>query len=121
MDLSPLLNPGSIAIVGATSDPKRLGGGTVLRFLKQHGYKGRVLPVNPNYNDLLGHRCYRSLADIETPVDVAVFAVPAKQVVQSIRSVTVDHVIITLILSSGFGELYAEGAQHVCELLAPLR
>jgi acetate---CoA ligase (ADP-forming) len=121
MDLSPLLNPGSIAIVGATSDPKRLGGGTVLRFLKQHGYKGRVLPVNPNYDDLLGHRCYRSLADIEMPVDVAVFAVPAKQVVESIRAVPVGHVRVALVLTSGFGELDAEGAQLERELLDAAR
>jgi acyl-CoA synthetase (NDP forming) len=121
MDLSPLLNPGSIAIVGATSDPKRLGGGTVLRFLKQHGYKGRVLPVNPNYDDLLGHRCYRSLADIEMPVDVAVFAVPAKQVVESIRAVPVGHVRFALVLTSGFGELDAEGAQLERELLDAAR
>ncbi|MET0538440.1 MAG: acetate--CoA ligase family protein [Xanthobacteraceae bacterium] len=121
MDLSPLLNPGSIAIVGATSDPKRLGGGTVLRFLNKHGYKGRVLPVNPNYDDLLGHRCYRSLADIEMQVDVAVFAVPAKQVVESIRAVPVGHVRVALVLTSGFGELDAEGAQLERELLDAAR
>jgi acetyltransferase len=121
MDLSRLLNPASIAIVGATSDPKRLGGGTVLRFLKQHGYNGTLLPVNPNYDDLLGHRCYRSLADIETPVDVAVFAVPAKQVVESIRAVPVDHVKVALVLTSGFGELDAEGGILERDLLEAAR
>jgi acetate---CoA ligase (ADP-forming) len=121
MDLSRLLNPASIAIVGATSDPKRLGGGTVLRFLKQHGYTGKILPINPNYDHLLGHRCYRSLSDIDTPVDVAVFAVPAKQVVESLRAVPVDHVKVALILTSGFGELDAQGAQLERELLDAAR
>jgi acetyltransferase len=121
MDLAPLLNPGSIAIVGATNDPKRLGGGTVLRFLKQHGYKGRLLPVNPNYDDLLGLRCYRSLADIEVPIDLAVFAVPAQQVVDSIRAAPANHVRVAVVLTSGFGELDAEGAQLERELVGAAR
>jgi len=121
MGLAPLLNPGSIAIVGATNDPKRLGGGTVLRFLKQHGYKGRLLPVNPNYDELLGLRCYRSLADIEMPVDLAVFAVPARQVVDSIRAVPANHVKVAVVLTSGFGELDAEGAQLERELVGAAR
>jgi len=121
MDLAPLLNPGSIAIVGATNDPKRLGGGTVLRFLKQHGYKGRLLPVNPNYDDLLGLRCYRALADIEVPVDLAVFAVPARQVVDSIRAVPANHVKVAVVLTSGFGELDAEGVQLERELVGAAR
>jgi acetyltransferase len=121
MDLAPLLNPGSIAIVGATNDAKRLGGGTVLRFLKQHGYKGTLLPVNPNYDDLLGLRCYRSLADIEVPIDLAVFAVPAQQVVDSIRAVPANHVKVAVVLTSGFGELDAEGAQLERELVGAAR
>lgn len=57
MDLSSLFNPPSIAIVGANNDTQRLGGGIVLQFLQQHGYAGRILPVNPKYETLLGHRC----------------------------------------------------------------
>src|SRR5579862_4323253 len=101
MDLSSLLNPSSIAIVGANNDSQRLGGGIVLRFLQQHGYAGRVLPVNPKYEEVQGLRCFSSLTEIEIPVDVAVFAVPAKQVVEAIREVPAGRVKFALVLTSG--------------------
>lgn len=121
MDLSALLHPRSIAIVGANSDTQRLGGGTVLRFMQQHGYKGDILPVNPKHDSLLGYRCYPSLADIQEPVDVAVFVVPAKHVVQAIEEVPTGHVKVALVLTSGFGELDEEGARLERQLVEVAR
>jgi acyl-CoA synthetase (NDP forming) len=121
VDLSALLSPRSIAVVGANNDTQRLGGGLVLRFLQQHGYKGKILPVNPRYEDLLGYRCYRSLAEIETPIDVAVFVVPAKHLVEAITEVPAGRVKVALVLTSGFGELDAEGARLERELLQAAR
>jgi acyl-CoA synthetase (NDP forming) len=117
VNLSALLNPSSIAIVGATNDVQRMGAGIVLKFLEQHGYKGRILPVNPKYDNLRGHRCYRSLAEIEPQVDLAVFAIPAKRVVEAIREVPVGHVKVALVLTSGFSELDEQGAQLERELV----
>lgn len=111
MDLSALLHPRSIAIVGANNDTQRMGGGTVLRFMQRHGYKGDILPVNPKHDSLLGLPCYRSLADIREPVDLAVFVVPAKYLVQAIEEVPAGHVKVALVLTSGFGELGEEGAK----------
>src|SRR4029079_14979179 len=71
--------------------------------------------------ELLGLRCYRSLADIEMPVDLAVFAVPARQVVDSIRGVPANHVKVAVVLTSGFGELDAEGVQLERELVGAAR
>lgn len=121
MDLSPLLNPSSIAVVGATNDVQRLGAGTVLKFLEQHGYKGKILPVNPKYQNLRGLRCYASLADIGAQVDVAVFAVPAKRVVEVIREVPAGQVKVALVLTSGFGELDEQGSQLERELVEAAR
>lgn len=121
MDLSALLQPRTIAIVGATGDTQRLGGGTVLRFMQQHGYKGQILPVNPKHGTLLGYRCYRSLAEIETAVDMAVFVVPAKQLVQAMEEVPAGHVKVALVLTSGFGELDEEGARLERQLIEVAR
>ncbi|MCC3263936.1 CoA-binding protein, partial [Paenibacillus polymyxa] len=60
--LSAALDPGSIAIIGASSDPNRIGG-IALDHLARLGFKGQVYPVNPKYPELAGFRCY---ADVES-------------------------------------------------------
>lgn len=75
-DLSPLLEPDSVAVVGATPRPDA-SGQIVLRNLRELGYEGRVYPVNPRYGEVLGLRCYPSLAALPEAVDTAFLAVPA--------------------------------------------
>ena len=75
-DLSPLLAPASVAVVGATPRPDA-SGQIVLRNLRELGYEGRVYPVNPRYEEVLGLRCYPSLAALPEAVDTAFLAVPA--------------------------------------------
>lgn len=120
-DLAALFDPRSVAVVGASDDTRRLGGGTVLNFLIQHGYRGDIFPVNPKYETLLGRRCYRSLAEIEQPIDLAVFVVPAKHLIDAIKGVAPNHVKVALILTSGFGELDQEGAALERELIEAAR
>ncbi len=57
----------TIAVVGASSNPERAGY-YIPEYLQKHGY--RIVPVNPNYDEVLGERCYASLEDIPFPVDV---------------------------------------------------
>ena len=76
LDLSPLLEPASVAVVGATPRPDA-SGQIVLRNLRELGYEGRVYPVNPRYEEVLGLRCYPSLAALPEAVDIAFLAVPA--------------------------------------------
>ena len=76
LDLSPLLEPASVAVVGATPRPDA-SGQIVLRNLRDLGYEGRVYPVNPRYEEVLGLRCYPSLAALPEAVDTAFLAVPA--------------------------------------------
>ena len=72
--LDPLLRPRSVAVVGASARTDSLGE-WALRNLGLGGYPGRVYPVNPNYEELQGHRCYASLADLPEAPDLAIFAV----------------------------------------------
>jgi len=61
--LDPLLRPRSVAVVGASARTDSLGE-WALRNLGLGGYPGHIYPVNPNYDELQGHRCYASLADL---------------------------------------------------------
>ena len=79
-NLSYLFEPRTVAIVGASDDSKRMGGGLVLRFLQKHGFKGTIVPVNPKYETVAGLTCYPSLEAVPEPIDVAVITVPAAAV-----------------------------------------
>jgi acyl-CoA synthetase (NDP forming) len=65
--LDPFFKPKSAAIVGASSDPKKPGH-TALKNLVSMGYRGKVFPVNPREDSILGFRCYKSMLDIPEPV-----------------------------------------------------
>ena len=82
--LDDLLTPNSVAVVGASDDPSRIGG-RPLSFFKNLGYEGAIYPVNPNRDQVQGLQAYPSLNDIDGSVDFVLVAVPAKGVVQVVR------------------------------------
>ena len=77
--LDPLLRPTSVAIVGASARTDSLGEWT-LKNLLIGGYKGRIYPINPNYEELQGQRCYASLAELPETPDLVVFAVSDQRI-----------------------------------------
>tara|TARA_Y100001960_G_C14751991_1_gene869015 strand:+ start:239 stop:2347 length:2109 start_codon:yes stop_codon:yes gene_type:complete len=115
--LAALFEPKSIAIVGASEDASRMGGGLIMRFLDLHDFGGIVYPVNPKYESVNGLTCFSSLADIPEPVDLAVLSVPAKIVRQTVDALTPGQVKCFLIITSGFGELGEEGKRLEHELV----
>lgn len=102
-DLERLLRPGSIAILGASEDFVKING-RPLKFLLDKGYAGRIFPVNPKYEKLAGLRCYPSVGTIAEPVDLAIVAVPAAAVMESLRQCVAAGVGSAVVFSSGFGE-----------------
>ncbi len=104
-----LLHPASIAIVGASSDPGKLGS-LPLAFLVKHGYRGTIYPVHPKEAQIAGIRCWRSIAEIDATVDLLVIAVAADRVLSIIDECRPDQVKSSLILSSGFAESGEAGA-----------
>ena len=80
-NLSYFFNPRSIAVIGASRDAHKLGHG-VVRNLHDYHFRGKVYPVNPRVQEVLGYPCYPSIADVPGPVDLAVIVVPA-QIVHS--------------------------------------
>ncbi|HEV3175995.1 MAG TPA: CoA-binding protein, partial [Stellaceae bacterium] len=72
--LSPLLAPGSIAFVGASPRPDTPGN-DMLKMIERSGFTGAIYPINPNYHEIEGRRCYAGFGEVPEPVDLAVLGV----------------------------------------------
>jgi acetate---CoA ligase (ADP-forming) len=119
-DWKPLFEPRGIAVIGASRDLKRIGGQPV-KYLSTYGYPGRVYPVNPNYEEIAGLRCYPRAQAIDGPCDVALIALNARAVPQAIRDCGEKGVRFAVVLSSGFRETGEAGAALEREMLAAAR
>lgn len=109
MSLKPLLHPASVAIVGASQNPLKVGG-LPLRLLTELGYAGRVYPINARADEVQGLRAYASLAALPETPDLLIVAVPASAVEDALRQAVDRGVGAAIVLSSGFAEIGAEGA-----------
>jgi acyl-CoA synthetase (NDP forming) len=120
MQLDALFNPQSIAIVGATQDTRRAGG-QPLYSLTRLGYAGTVYAVNPRYTEIEGRPCYASVDALPQRCDLAVIAVPAAEVANTIEACGRKSIPYAVILSAGFREIGERGAALEARLLAALR
>jgi len=106
--LEELFSPDSIAVFGASE--KEGGVGTrVFHNLIQAKYRGDLYPVNPNYEEIKGHRCYSNLTEVDAPVDLAIIATPAATVLDIVRSCGEHGVAAAIVLSAGFREVGEKG------------
>jgi acyl-CoA synthetase (NDP forming) len=101
--LDALLRPRSVAMIGASRDPKALGG-RPLGFMARYGFAGKVYPVNGSAPEVQGLRSYASITDVPGPVDLALVMVRAELVPGVLRDCAAAGVRVAVILSSGFGE-----------------
>jgi acyl-CoA synthetase (NDP forming) len=106
--LEPLFRPASIAIIGASSDPKKIGGLPV-DFLKTYRFAGAVYPVNPRADTIQGLKAYPSITDVGAPVDQAVIAVPEPIVLPTLEACAKAGVRSVIIFTAGFAEVGADG------------
>ncbi len=102
--ISRLINPRSVAIVGASADFRKVNG-RPLKHLIEKGYKGQILPVNPKYAEIQGIPCYPSVEALPVAADMAVIAVPAKDVLANVEALGRRGIRSVVIFSSGFGEM----------------
>jgi acetate---CoA ligase (ADP-forming) len=116
VDLSRLLHPGSVAVVGATDRPASYGGQTLLN-LDAIGFPGPVWGVNPKRAEVLGRPCVPSLADLPEPVDAVVVAIPAAGVTEALEQAGARGCGGAVVFSAGFGEVSA-GVERQRQLLA---
>jgi len=114
-----LLDPRSVALIGASTNPEALGG-RPLGFLASYGYRGAVYPVNAKSDVVQGLPAYRSIADVPERVELAVVAVRAELVPGVLRECAAAGVDLAAVLSSGFGEGMGLGRELLAEVEADL-
>ena len=95
--------PQSIAVLGASPDLHRIRG-RLLHQLRENGYPGRILPINPSYQEIGGLPCYPSIGAVRQPIDLALVAIPAAAVTPALEQCGRAGVKNALIISSGFAE-----------------
>lgn len=103
-DIKHLFEPQSVAVIGASSNPNKIGY-KIVENIVSGGYTGRVYPVNPKGGKILGLDIYKDLAAIDDQVDVACITVPAKFVFGVVEECVAKGVKYTPIISSGFSEI----------------
>jgi acetyl coenzyme A synthetase (ADP forming)-like protein len=110
--IQKILKPNSIALIGASREPKKLGHIT-LRNLIEGGFKGRIFPINPEAGEVLGLQAYQSVSKVPEEIDLALIAVPAALVPKVIEECGQKDVKAAIIISAGFREVGPQG--EACE------
>jgi acetate---CoA ligase (ADP-forming) len=101
--LRPALDPGSIAIIGASENTNKIGG-RPLFYLRKSGYAGRVFPVNPARREVQGHVSYPGLDALPEVPEMAIVVVPGAAAEQAVEQCASLGVKLAIVMSSGFGE-----------------
>jgi acyl-CoA synthetase (NDP forming) len=115
-----LLRPRSVAVVGASEDPHKIGG-RPLHLMRRQGYPGRLYPVSRSRTSVQGLSAWRDIAALPEAPDVAIIAVPGAQVEEAVAACARRGVSHALLFASGFGEVGAEGKAREARLTALAR
>jgi len=108
--LEKLFAPHSIAIFGASEKPD--GAGTmVLQNLLNSGYSGEIFPINPKYEKVQGLNCYKSIDQLDNPVDLALVAAPTSKVINIVHQCGANGVNSMIVHTTGFGECGKKGVR----------
>jgi acyl-CoA synthetase (NDP forming) len=114
-DLSRLLTPRSVVIVGASPTPGALGH-SVVRKLERHGYAGDIHLINPKRDEIDGRKCLKSIDALPMGVDAAVLAIPGGAVLPTVQALAARGVGAAIIFSAGFAEGGEEGLAAQAEV-----
>ncbi|RMF94917.1 MAG: acetyl-CoA synthetase [Candidatus Schekmanbacteria bacterium] len=116
--LDYLFNPKSIALVGASGKEGKIGYFYLKNLLE---YKGKIFPVNPKEEEVLGTKCYKSVSEIDEEIDLAVLVIASKFVVDVIKECAEKKVKVAVVTSAGFSETGEEGKKLEEEMLSIAR
>lgn len=114
-DLKSVLEPKSVAIIGASSKPGKIGY-QLVKNLVSVGFKGNIYPVNPKGGEMFGLKIWPSIKDVPEPVDLAGIVLPTKLVLPTIKDCIEVGVKGLVIYSAGFAEIGGEGVKAQEEL-----
>jgi acetate---CoA ligase (ADP-forming) len=118
--LSPLFAPGSVAVIGASGDRLRIGGRPIA-YMLAGGFKGSILPVNPNRTEVQGIPAYPAIAALPMVPEAAIVALPAALVEPAVAELAALGVRAVVLFSAGFAEVDADGAAAQARIAAIAR
>lgn len=109
-DLTRLLYPSAIAVIGASSNAQSISGQPLMHMLACH-YEGKIYPVNPNRTEVQGVKAYPDVLSVPRPCDAAVIAVPAAHVPKALEQCGEAGIPYAVVLTAGFSETGEAGAE----------
>jgi acetate---CoA ligase (ADP-forming) len=104
--LKAALDPRSVAIIGASENPNKVGGRPV-HYLDKFGFKGKIFPINPSRPEVQAHKCYKGLSDLPEAPEMAIVAVAGDNAIGAVEDCAAHGVKIAVVMASGFGEVDA--------------
>ncbi|HLT02099.1 MAG TPA: acetate--CoA ligase family protein [Geminicoccaceae bacterium] len=113
-------DPGSIAVIGASDDPNKIGGRPI-HYMLRHGYRGEILPINPKRATIQGVPAYASFAALPRVPEVAIVAVAGDAAVAAVAECARAGVKVAVVIASGFGEIGPEGRAVQDRMVADAR
>jgi acetate---CoA ligase (ADP-forming) len=108
--LEPLLTPETVAVIGASRTPGKVGHEVVANLIKG-GFAGTIVPVNPSSDEILGLKCYAEVKNCGHKIDMAVICVPTKIVLKEVQECIEAGAQAVVVITAGFKEVGAEGLQ----------
>ncbi len=114
--LAPFFSAAGVAVIGASSNPRKLSHG-ILRNLINSSYKGGIYPVNPGSDEILGVKCYADIGSVPDPVELAVIVVPVAATPETLEACGRRGIKAAVIISGGFKEVGQSGAELEAECL----
>ncbi len=109
--------PKTVAVIGASRNPQKVGH-VVFRNFIEGNFKGRAFAVNPNAEEIFGHKTYPSVLNIEEKIDLAVIAIPAQLVIKALEECGKKKIPAAIIISAGFSETGNTGLENKVKAIA---
>ncbi len=106
--LKPFFDSSGVAIIGASNKSNKLSFG-IVKNLSLYGFKGKIYPVNPKVDEILGYKCYSDILNVPDPLDLAVIVLPAANILPIIQDCEKRGVKAVTVISGGFKELGPSG------------
>jgi len=114
--MNRIMRPDSVAVIGASAEDGKIGN-SVMKNLINGGYQGKIHPIHPKADEIMGRKAYKSVKDVPGAVDVAVFAIPAKFVAQALAECGEKKIPGAVLIPSGFAETgNVEGQKEIQEI-----
>ncbi len=101
--MNRIMRPDAVAVIGASAEAGKIGN-SVMKNLINGGYKGKIYPIHPKADEILGYKAYKSVKDVEGDIDVAVFAIPAPFVAGALTECGEKKISGAVLIPSGFAE-----------------